>query len=123
MLTFAQILTIIWSYADTFSENVGNFCPYYIGADNSIRPSLEQFVGDNYYCQSGPNGSGFQPSDPLWDGEDCNNGEVPCCNDPQMPWFLRTLNESNDDIEVRFCGSQGASGEDTPIDILELYIK
>ena len=31
-------------------------------------------------------------------------------------------NPINDDIEVRICGDEGTSNEDTPIELLEIYI-
>ena len=47
-----------------------------------------------------------------------------CCLDPKMPWFLKTLETSkNDSIELRVCSDQGYSDEDTPLDIIELFIK
>ena len=29
------------------------------------------------------------PNDPLWDGQQCNGNEGPCCTNPKMPWFIR----------------------------------
>ena len=47
-----------------------------------------------------------------------------CCLDPKMPWFLKTLETStNDSIELRLCSNQGYPDEDTPLDIIELFIK
>ena len=40
-----------------------------------------------------------------------------------MPWFIKTLNENtNENIELRICKDQGYSDEDTPLDIIELYL-
>ena len=45
-----------------------------------------------------------------------------CCTNPKMPWFMKTYNETTtDDIELRVCGNQGYS-EDTPLDIIKLYV-
>ena len=54
-------------------------------------------------------GLGFlYPDDPLWDGQNCNGPESTCCTIPNMPWFLKTLNETTtDNIELRVCGGHG----------------
>ena len=119
----------IWTYAAGLSE--GGFtgtqsnCPCSKPADpgNALPPS---FVGDNYYCESGNPANTwtyYQPysRDPLWDGEQC---EGQCCsNGKSPPWFSVELpNPTTDDIEVRICSS-GELGDDTPIQLLELYIQ
>ena len=64
------------------------------------------------------------PNDPLWDGQQCNYLEAPCCISPQMPFFVNSLNQSiTDDIEFRMCSSEGYPDEATPIDIVELYVR
>ena len=91
--------------------------------DNAYPPS---FVGDNYYCESGNPTSGFvwhmlYPDDPLWDGEQCE-GEC-CSNGKSPPWFSVELpNPTTDDIEVRICSS-APSSDNTPMQLLELYIQ
>ena len=65
-------------------------------------------------------------SDVLWDGEDCDGVEGPCCTNPNLPWFYRKLDEqTTDDLELRLCntkrGFSSISGN-TPIDIVELFI-
>ena len=43
---------------------------------------------------------------------------------PNKPWFLKTLNETTtDDIELRVCSNVGLPDEDTPLDIIEIYVK
>ena len=82
-----------------------------------------------HYCESGlPAGQNWQnvlySSDPLWDGQQCNGNKGPCCTNPKMPWFIKSLNETTtEDIELRVCGNQGGIDEDTPLDIIELYIR
>ena len=40
------------------------------------------------------------------------------------PWFCRQLPQTTtDDIEVRICGDEGTDNEDTPVEIIELYIR
>ena len=41
-----------------------------------------------------------------------------------MPWFYRSLDtHTNDDIELRVCSNTLPENEETPLDIIELYIK
>lgn len=98
----------------------------------SIHTGAEQpptFVGNNYYCESGnPNDDygddTFYGADKLWDGEQCANEDT-CCSGPQRPpWFSVQLpSNSSEDIEVRICGDESLWNEDTPIELLELYIQ
>ena len=95
-------------------------CPYEGG------PSAPSFVGSNYYCESGYDGTGdpsdvLYTSDPLWDGEQCES-EGSCCS--TAPWFTADLvNPTTDDIEVRICSNNYEDEEDTPIHFLGLYIR
>ena len=88
---------------------------------------MPDFVGNDYYCESGYSGSQFGNllvEDILWDGQLCSEIESPCCTTPNMPWFLKTLNEeTNDDIELRVCANSFPTSEETPLDIIEIYIK
>ena len=92
----------------------------------SSRFNPPSFVGDNYYCESGNSDASYvyhrlYSSDPLWDGQQC---EVDCCsNGKSPPWFnVELSNSTTDDIEVRICGAEGTK-DDTPIELLELYIQ
>ena len=94
---------------------------------NSTGTIVLSFVASDYYCESGIASGGYNTvlyaNDSLWDGQQCGGLEGPCCTNPKMPWFLKTLNETTtEDIELRMMASEGTDNEDTPIDILELYI-
>ena len=128
-VTHGNPRTHIWSYAAGASEQnrpscYRHNCPC---AGGSGPPS---YVGSNYYCESayiGPNCyviDMFFPDDPLWDGQQCGN-EGTCCNVTNTPpWFSVDLgNTTSDDIEVRICHDQDTTDEDSPIQILELYIQ
>ena len=119
----------IWTLAAGLSE--GGFttqsancpCSNPSHPGNAVPPS---FVGNHYYCESGnPTstfvGRRFYPSDPLWDGQQC---EGQCCsNGKSPPWFSVELpNPTTDDIEVRICMPQG-SFDDVAIQLLELYVQ
>ena len=119
----------IWTYAAGTTEG-GYIAPYGSNCPCVDPPSTRalppSFVGDNYYCESGNAGTSFLTyylftSDPLWDGEQC---EVECCsNGKSPPWFSVELsNPTTDDIEVRICNPQGIY-DDTPVQLLELYIQ
>ena len=90
-----------------------------------------EFVGDNYYCESaneaeiesfaGP--PEFFAADKLWDGQQCDH-EGTCCTTKSPPWFsVELANSTNDSIEVRICGDEGTNNEDTPIELLKIYIQ
>ena len=110
----------IWTYAGGNSETGTHYsdCPCNTGNPNSP-PS---FVGNNYYCESALDSEVSDASDPLWDGQQCNTLEPPCCTAPNMPWFTTTLSDTTtSNIEARVCTSAGFGH--TPIDIIQLYIK
>lgn len=116
----------IWSFASGLAEfrhnTYPNFsCPCVSGR---VAPS---FVGNDYFCESGNPGPGLRTgvltNDPLWDGQGC--GTPPCCElsfPPGAPWFCKQLSQATtDDIEVRICRDE-LSTEDTPLELVELYI-
>uniref|UniRef100_A0A1X7U4U5 Fibrinogen C-terminal domain-containing protein n=1 Tax=Amphimedon queenslandica TaxID=400682 RepID=A0A1X7U4U5_AMPQE len=117
----------VWTLMSALFDNVlssTDSCPC---ATGSTIPS-PSFVGNNYYCESGNPNNWYQnylmyPNDPLWDGQNCAPLESPCCTNPNLPWFHRTLNSTNDFIELRVCGNERPYNEDTPISFYEMYIK
>ena len=99
-------------------------CPCNI---NNAETTVPSFVGSDYYCESGIASGDWTnvlyANDPLWDGQQCGGLEGPCCNNPKIPWFIKTLNETTtEDIELRVMADEGTSNEDTPLHIIELYI-
>ena len=124
----------IWTYACGARENVlgDNYLPPYICPCNndSNGTYIPEWIGSDHYCESGlystvSNSEVLFSNDILWDGQHCNGNEGPCCTNPKMPWFIKTLNEATtEDIELRMCGNESPSNnEDTPLDIIELYIR
>ena len=87
------------------------------------------FVGSDYYCEAALSGPPWDPpvlysSDPLWDGQDCGGVERTCCDPPNLPWFCKELPHSTTDyLEVCICGDENLRNEDTPIDLVQLYIQ
>ena len=124
----------IWTYACGARETTGginSIGPYTCPCNSdSSGTSVPEWVGNDYYCESALYSSKVHlevlfSNDTLWDGQQCNGNEGPCCTNPKMPWFIKTLNETTtEDIELKMCGSENPSkDEDTPLDIIELYIR
>ena len=120
----------IWTFAAGIVENNPSSYPRYSCpcADRATALSLvPSFVGNDYFCESGNPASAFAhtffPNDPLWDGQGC--GAASCCelsypSGVTPPWFCKQLPQTTtDDIEVRLCGDET---EDTPVELIELYI-
>ena len=120
----------IWTFAAGLSELVQpSFptlsCPCVSG---TAAPS---FVGNDYFCESGNPVTTLTgmlyTNDPLWDGQGC--GSPPCCElssppGATAPWFCKQLPQATtDDIEVRLCRDEATSNEDTPVEVVELYIR
>ena len=125
-ITYGQPRTHIWSYVGSYTDSLST-CP--CTDSNSTKPP--EFVGDNYYCESANEepleifAGVFFITDKLWDGQQCDH-EGTCCTAKSPPWFSVELpNPTNDDIdsEVRICGDEGTDNEDTPIELLEIYIQ
>ena len=117
----------IWTFASGISEippNIGEGCP----CDTSRYDSVPVFVGNDYFCESGVNSiwTGnrvFYPDDVLWDGQDCTANST-CCQLNNPPWFTKNLTTATiDDIELRICSNTNPSIEDTPLELIELYVQ
>ena len=120
----------VWSYISGISSNtnLSHGCPCNTGAASNNK--VQQFVGEHYYCESGNNVSvkagTLYTTDPLWDGNGCLSLEAPCCSSPNMlPWFFRDYGNatSTDYLELRVCGNEKWSNEDTPVQLYEIYVK
>ena len=124
----------IWSFIGAHDEggadgNRLRICPCtrsdipYTGSISS-----SSFVGQDYFCDTGSRETipdrhlTFYPDDPLWDGQGCGSNST-CCEFKNPPWFCRQLPQlTTDDIELRLCGNEKTSNEDTPIKQVEVYI-
>ena len=114
----------MWTYAAGVHESSpGDFVGYNCPCSSTPGSGAPSFVG-NYYCESGNPSSGWASqiysSDKLWDGLYC---EGSCCTGAGTPLFFSVqLNTvTMDDIEIRICGSEVISNEDTPVELIELY--
>ena len=117
----------IWTYVNGhYLRAPRGACP----CNNNSNVQVPPYVGSDYYCETGANMRTccgqfhLYSNDPLWDGQQCVAEEAPCCTHPNMPWFNKTLSETTtDDVEVRVCGDQRINNEDTPLQVIELYIR
>ena len=119
----------LWTYAaapfDTIMFSGTYDCPCKQNSTTITPP----FVGTDYYCESGVESCcpfNIPSNDTLWDGQQCGVGEAPCCNHPNMPWFIKTVNETTtEDIELRLCKEAiyGFSNTDIPLDLIDILVK
>ena len=115
----------IWSYVageNEYSTSMRS-CP--CSSTNGQEPPSS--IGNNYYCESGNSMSDFRQDqldveDKLWDGQQC---EGTCCNGTNSPpWFSVQLPApTTDAIKVSICADQSINDEDTPIELLEIYVQ
>ena len=120
-ITHGNPLKHIWTFAAGSAESSQSHfkCPCEDG-----EPTLEtiSITNGHFFCESG--GRDVQDSlianNSLWDGMGCGPTSH-CCSYNDPPYFMVTLSEPTcDNINVRLCGN---SGEDTPIELIELYVK
>ena len=115
----------IWSYAGGYEEAFPRTCNCPCAANPGA--SSPPFVGQDFYCESATRYTPQHPwrwytNNTLWDGEDCYPGSS-CCGNALAPWFRRTLQENTtEDIEVRWCSTQGLAFDRVAIQLLELYV-
>ena len=119
----------IWTSATGFTKSTdmeeyrNGLCPCNSDSTAQVPP----YVGSDYYCDTGNNAvngyPGLFPNDPLWDGQQCDGVEAPCCTHPNMPWFIKALGETaTEDIQLRLCIDEPTSGEQTLLQLIELYV-
>ena len=118
----------IWTFVAAIDEIRANSftCPC-TRTDLTYSGRLPTFIGNDYFCETGSRQHflfrTFYHEDPLWDGEGCGPNSS-CCTFNSPPWFCKHLpHPTTDDIEVRVCGDQYVSNEDTPLEQVELYIQ
>ena len=120
----------IWTFAGAVEESTRDSALQYICPCTrpgiSYTGTIPSFVGQDYFCDTGSReavGPIFYHNDPLWDGQGCG-GNSTCCEFNNPPWFCKQLPQpTTDDIELRICGDEITSSEDTPIEQVEIYIR
>ena len=131
-LTYGNPRQHIWTFANALNEQLRT-CSYVakcpctnVNEQHTI--IIPSYVGNDYFCETGvPPGQtynfAFHAADPLWDGKGCGPTST-CCTFNNPPWFCKQLNQStNVDLEVRLCSHDPAVYENTPVELIELYIK
>ena len=116
----------VWTFAVGISEDDVGGCNCSDG--NTTYTFGPPFVGEDYFCESGSKILNFAyifyQDDPLWDGKDCGGIESECCEFNNPPYFCKSFPEpTTDDIEVTICGDQPLLDEDTPIQLMEIYVQ
>ena len=124
----------IWSFVSALYENdsyrlsTKNTCPC-TGTKATWPHRIPSFVGNNYLCDTGNTGPGYNlttvyADDPLWDGQGCASTST-CCQFNNPPWICTTLPEqTSDDIEFRICGDYPRdTDEDTLVNFIDFYIQ
>ena len=129
-LTYGSPRQHIWTFATGVDEQrtyTCCTCPCVTGS--TVGSRIPSFVGQNYFCESGltrwPGTSGvlYSNGDPLWDGQGCGPTSS-CCTFNSPPWFnVQLPAPTTDDIEVRICDNAGVQYTDSPIQLIELYVK
>ena len=127
-LTHGNPRQYVWTFMAALQENYfftdgRHECPC---APNSP-VTVPSFIGNDYFCESGCPGNwkhNIFYTDPLWDGKQCGLIEKVCCQVPGLPYFNKTLNSPTTDyIEMRVCGDQPTTDEDSPVGYYEIYVK
>ena len=118
----------LWTYAAAlYDHNSIQYDIYDCPCKQTNTIIAPPFIGTDYYCESGTT-SCCAPiiylNDPLWDGQQCG-AESLCCTHPNMPWFIKTLNETTtENIELRLCqGGYFDPNTDTPLDLIEILVQ
>ena len=123
----------IWTFVAGRNENETvsyRNCP----CDTAVRivTPIPEFVGDDYFCESGYVWPGYYRSqdslrlyadDPLWDGKGCDVTST-CCSQHNPPYFVKTLRKiTTDDIELRMCYYDPQRYSNIAIELVELYVR
>lgn len=117
----------IWTFVSALDETDGHLSACMCSnTDVTAFASIPPFVANDYFCDTGSRDDvafQFYAEDPLWDGIGCGDLSA-CCSFNNPPWFSKQLPASStDDLELRVCRDSGATNEDIPFEIVELYVR
>jgi hypothetical protein len=129
-LTYGNPRKHIWTFVNALDEYPRYYehkCPCTNVTEQ--RPiNISSFVGNDYFCETGVppdqshSNSVFYADDPLWDGQGCGPTST-CCTFNNPPWFYKQLPQpTNADLEVRLCSASPARYENTPVELIEIYV-
>ena len=118
----------IWTFVAAVHEvnsARNSVCPC-TNTRNSPPPAVPDFVGHDYFCDTGSENSWqpiFYETDPLWDGAGCGQYNT-CCSWNSPPWFLKNISSpTSDDIEMRVCTDSPQYDEDIYFESLEISVQ
>ena len=117
---FRSYLPIDFSYVDGISLTYGR-PRQHIWSFAGFTPQFSpEYVAYDFFCHDIAPPEAFTA---VWaEPERCYTRGV-CCEFNNPPWFCKELPQpTTDDIELRLCGDQNISDEDTPIELVELYV-
>ena len=121
-ITFGHPRNHIWTFAAAQIRQLS--CPC-IRDGNAAPP----FVNRDHFCEVGVSNTegNFITSNPLWDGRDCADSSA-CCEFNNPPRFCKQLDQATtEDIEIRIMGnaldSDYLENEDTPVQLIEIYVQ
>lgn len=123
------------SHVWTFTADRGYISKSMCGCQSySTMANKPPFINDNFFCECAYGDLGlpndftrFNSVNPLWDGYNCTGTRTSCgSNNP--PWFCQQLPHSTtEDIEIRLMGSvdehNSLEDEDTPVELIEIYVQ
>jgi hypothetical protein len=126
-LTYGTPRTHVWTFAAALDETTGHFSGCRCTNTNvDLTANIPPFVGNDYFCETGSREDVnfvFYAADPLWDGQGCGRNST-CCSFNNPPWFFRSLESATSDgLEMRVCRDSGSDNEDTPFEVVELYVR
>ena len=122
-ITYGRPRKHIWSF---FGHWNGYGCCSSIHINNT---QFLGFIGDNAFCDTGNvDNVAWQDTlfvnHSLWDGVGGCTYSYTCCHSKSGPWFQTALAApAVSDIEVRICTDQHSINEDTPLELVEIYVK
>ena len=127
-LTHGEPRQHVWSFVAALDETGTHLsachCSNLHNIDNGA--TVPPFIGEHYFCDTGSRGTvsfQFYEEDPLWDGSGCGQSSS-CCSYNDPPWFLRQLSSPTaDGLEMRVCRDAAATNENTPFQVVELYVR
>ena len=116
----------IWTFAAAIDEVASDLSTCPCGRpDLEFTGTVPPYIGQDYFCATGSRNRFqliFFPNDPLWDGQGCG-GISTCCEFNNPPWFCKQLPQpTTDDLELRVCGDHSIADEDTPLEMIEIYV-
>ncbi len=124
----------IWTFAAAIGYHCPDFSHHLCPCSNNTAEwpyRVPSFIGNNYFCEAGRHIAGdctneygsYYPDDVLWDGQGCPASST-CCGLNSPPWFCTTLPDTtSDDLEIRLCGINSVSIEDTLLSSVDIYVK